>query len=137
MVSMSDVIVIGAGLAGLTAAVDLVAAGAAVTVVEARDRVGGRVWSHAFTNGQYAERGAEFDGVAAAFFKDALEEAFGQQADVFGEHAEQTLNEEVGDFFGVVPAIRERAGDAGEAAGGVGGDVLHGAAGAEFFGVGE
>ncbi|MCB0955265.1 MAG: FAD-dependent oxidoreductase [Ilumatobacter sp.] len=57
---MADVIVIGAGLAGLRCATDLAAAGADVVVLEARDRVGGRVWSHAFTNGQVAERGAEF-----------------------------------------------------------------------------
>ena len=39
------VAVIGAGMAGLTAAVHLVDAGFEVVVVEARDRVGGRVWS--------------------------------------------------------------------------------------------
>ncbi|MET9842648.1 FAD-dependent oxidoreductase, partial [Streptomyces virginiae] len=38
-----DVIVLGAGLAGLAAARDLAAGGADVLVVEARDRVGGRV----------------------------------------------------------------------------------------------
>ena len=53
-------VVIGAGLAGLRAATDLVAAGRDVLVLEARDRVGGRVWTHRFANGQYAERGAEF-----------------------------------------------------------------------------
>jgi monoamine oxidase len=52
--------VIGAGLAGLRAAVDLADAGREVLVIEARDRVGGRVWSHRFGNGQWAERGAEF-----------------------------------------------------------------------------
>jgi len=57
---MPDVIIIGAGLAGLRAATDLVAGGADVVVLEARDRVGGRVWSHHFPNGQVAERGAEF-----------------------------------------------------------------------------
>ncbi len=41
----ADYTVVGAGLAGLRAAVDLSAAGAAVTVFEARDRVGGRVLS--------------------------------------------------------------------------------------------
>lgn len=58
--STNDVIVVGAGLAGLRAATDLVAAGRDVVVIEARDRVGGRVWSHHFDNGQWCERGAEF-----------------------------------------------------------------------------
>jgi len=55
-----DVVVIGAGLAGLRCATDLVAAGRDVVVLEARDRVGGRVLSHRFTNGQWCEHGAEF-----------------------------------------------------------------------------
>jgi monoamine oxidase len=40
------VLVIGAGAAGLAAAADLHARGIAVTVIEGRDRIGGRVWSH-------------------------------------------------------------------------------------------
>jgi monoamine oxidase len=55
-----DVIVIGAGLAGLRCATDLVEAGREVMVLEARGRVGGRVWSHRFADGQWCERGAEF-----------------------------------------------------------------------------
>jgi monoamine oxidase len=39
------VIVVGAGLAGLAAARDLVVAGAEVVVLEARDRIGGRIWT--------------------------------------------------------------------------------------------
>lgn len=39
------VIVIGGGLAGLTAARDLIARGASVQLLEARQRLGGRVWS--------------------------------------------------------------------------------------------
>jgi putrescine oxidase len=41
----TEVVVVGAGIAGLTAANDLVAGGVDVVVVEARDRVGGRVWN--------------------------------------------------------------------------------------------
>lgn len=40
-----DVVVIGAGAAGLTAANDLRNAGLSVAVLEARDRVGGRLWT--------------------------------------------------------------------------------------------
>jgi monoamine oxidase len=55
------VVVAGAGLAGLTAARDLEADGASVTVVEARDRVGGRVWTirDGFAHRQHAEGGAD------------------------------------------------------------------------------
>jgi monoamine oxidase len=53
------IVVIGAGLAGLAAADALRRAGADVLVLEARERVGGRVWSVPFAGG-VAERGAEF-----------------------------------------------------------------------------
>jgi monoamine oxidase len=56
-----SVIVAGAGLAGLTAAYDLAGMGAAVTVIEARDRVGGRVWTirDGFADRQHAEAGGD------------------------------------------------------------------------------
>jgi monoamine oxidase len=57
-----DVVVVGAGLAGLTAARDLEAAGATVMVVEARDRVGGRTLNHPLSNGEMVEIGGEWAG---------------------------------------------------------------------------
>jgi monoamine oxidase len=54
------VAVAGAGFAGLACAVDLVRAGVDVTVFEARDRVGGRVWSDVMPDGARFERGGEF-----------------------------------------------------------------------------
>jgi monoamine oxidase len=53
-------VVIGAGLAGLVAADEFRRGGAEVIVLEARDRVGGRVWSRRLDNGAVIEMGAEF-----------------------------------------------------------------------------
>jgi monoamine oxidase len=54
------VIVAGAGLAGLTTAYRLQRAGADVVVIEARDRVGGRVWTRRdFEGRQHAEAGGD------------------------------------------------------------------------------
>ncbi len=55
-----DVVVVGAGFAGLAAALGLHDAGASVMVLEARDRVGGRVHSVRLDNGEIAELGAEW-----------------------------------------------------------------------------
>jgi monoamine oxidase len=56
-----SVLVAGAGLAGLAAAYDLAARGATITVVDARDRVGGRVWTvrDGFAENQHAEAGGD------------------------------------------------------------------------------
>ena len=62
VVSTTDVIVVGAGLAGLTAARRLVDAGLAVQVVEARDRVGGRTLNHDLGDGRIVDSGGQFVG---------------------------------------------------------------------------
>jgi monoamine oxidase len=58
----TDVIVVGAGFAGLSAARTLVAAGASVRLLEARDRVGGRVLNESIGDGKIVEAGGEFAG---------------------------------------------------------------------------
>ena len=55
-----DVLVLGAGIAGLAAARALAERGRRVLVLEARDRVGGRILSHKTTHGNVVELGAEF-----------------------------------------------------------------------------
>ena len=56
----ADVIVLGAGMAGLAAARVLAERGRRVLVLEARDRVGGRLLSRTVEGGQVVELGAEF-----------------------------------------------------------------------------
>jgi monoamine oxidase len=57
-----DVVVIGAGLAGLTAARAVRAAGHSVVVLEARRRVGGRNLDHPIGGGKVVELGGEWAG---------------------------------------------------------------------------
>jgi monoamine oxidase len=54
-----DVVVVGAGMAGLTAARSLAEAGLKVLVVEANDRIGGRIWTR-HVGDDAIELGAEF-----------------------------------------------------------------------------
>src|SRR3954454_24726339 len=54
------VVVVGAGLAGLAAAYELRRAGFEVVLLEARGRVGGRVHTVRFPDGQHAEAGGEY-----------------------------------------------------------------------------
>jgi monoamine oxidase len=58
----ADVIVVGAGLSGLQAARDVVAAGKSVFVLEARNRVGGRTLNHDIGGGKIIEIGGQWVG---------------------------------------------------------------------------
>jgi monoamine oxidase len=58
----ADVVVVGAGYAGLTAAHKVAAGGKSVIVMEARGRVGGRTLNHDLPGGKWSELGATFVG---------------------------------------------------------------------------
>ncbi|WP_155920266.1 MULTISPECIES: NAD(P)/FAD-dependent oxidoreductase [unclassified Mycolicibacterium] len=66
---MLDVVVLGAGLAGLSAARDLVNAGCDVTVLEARDRIGGRVLQTTLDDGRLVQLGGELVGSAHTSYR--------------------------------------------------------------------
>jgi monoamine oxidase len=73
-VSRVDVVVVGAGLAGLSAARDLETGGATVTVLEARHRVGGRVDQVRLDDGRLVQLGGEVVGNAHTAYLGLVEE---------------------------------------------------------------
>ena len=69
-----DVVVVGAGLAGLSAALDLKAGGADVSVLEARDRPGGRVVQTQLPDGRLVQLGGEVIGAFQSAYRGLVEE---------------------------------------------------------------
>ncbi|KAI8659065.1 Amine oxidase [Fusarium sp. Ph1] len=84
-----DVVIIGAGLAGLTAASELHSAGLTVVVLEARDRVGGKTWSQPLSD----KCGSGTIDVGAAWINDTNQSKVYALAKRFGaEILEQNTN---------------------------------------------
>jgi len=69
-----DVVVVGAGLAGMSAALDLKAGGAEVVVLEARDRPGGRVVQTRMPDGRLVQLGGEVIGAFHTAYRGLVEE---------------------------------------------------------------
>jgi monoamine oxidase len=87
VVGSTDVIVVGAGAAGLEAARMLRADGLSVLVLEARDRIGGRIWTRADPRVPLPiEMGAEFIHGAAPLTQHALGRAGLWSHEVHGDH---------------------------------------------------
>ncbi len=71
---MLDVVVLGAGLAGLSAARDLRRSGCEVIVLEARDRIGGRVLQTTLEDGRTVQLGGELVGSAHTSYRGLVDE---------------------------------------------------------------
>ena len=52
------ILILGAGVSGLVCGYELSKLGHEVKIIEGSSRIGGRVWTHRFKNGQYGELGA-------------------------------------------------------------------------------
>ncbi|MEV8267336.1 flavin monoamine oxidase family protein [Microbacterium sp. NPDC076911] len=74
MTDRVDVVVVGAGIAGLSAARQVIAAGKSVRVLEARDRVGGRTMNGAFADGHWIELGGQWIGPTQDRMYELIEE---------------------------------------------------------------
>lgn len=102
---MTDVLIVGAGVAGLAAARELTRAGRSVVVLEARERIGGRIHTlhptpHDSQTPLQAELGAEFvHGLHPALW-DLLREAGLKALEAQGSHLSATPEglSESGDF---------------------------------------
>ena len=82
MVTAVDVVVVGAGLSGLVTARRLQQEGLRVRVLEARERVGGRMLSHSLQNGGVVDLGGQWGGASHHRFAALLGELLGQRSDI-------------------------------------------------------
>jgi monoamine oxidase len=108
----ADVIVIGAGIAGLAAMQRLAAAGMDVLVLEARERLGGRIFTRQH-NGYPVELGAEFVHGRPPEMLEIIRSAGLKPAEVSGEFRSKiaghwqdsdNLMSEVNDLFDLIPS---------------------------------
>ena len=106
----STVVVIGAGLAGLSAARALRAQGVDVVVVEARDRVGGRTLNHPLGDGKVVEVGGQWVGPGQERIQSLIKELGLETFDTYGtgknlfEHGDRLSS-----YRGAIPRVNPMA----------------------------
>ncbi|GAA1853612.1 flavin monoamine oxidase family protein [Microbacterium koreense] len=107
-----DVIIVGAGAAGLTAANELKKAGLSVVVLEARDRVGGRLWTDV-VDGAMLEIGGQWVSPDQEALKETIAElgleTFSRyrEGDSVYIDAQGELTRFTGEIFPVAPATEK------------------------------
>lgn len=110
-----DVIIVGAGAAGITAAIKLAKAGLSVALLEARSRLGGRMLTlHDKDTGAAVELGAEFIHGKPPEILDILKEHRITKKVVSGDFLRIEKRElQSTDFFSAVHRLMEKMNDRG------------------------
>src|SRR4051795_13644809 len=102
----ADVIVVGADLAGLTAAREIQRAGKTAIVLEARDRVGGRTLNHPIGDGKVVEVGGQWIGPGQDLMKRLAQD---MKVDTFPTHSKGhnviEFNGKLTRYRGTIPRI--------------------------------
>jgi len=122
------IVVVGAGLAGLTCAYRLKQEGISAVVYEAADRVGGRCWTRrgAFKEGQAVERGGELidsshmeirnlAGELGLVLDDLIEdETMGTEPFYFFDEFPYSMEDATKDFLEIYPQLQQDLAEVGE-----------------------
>jgi monoamine oxidase len=102
---MYDVIVVGAGYAGLTAARNLINKGLNVLLLEARDRVGGRVYTHQLDDKNYIDKGAAWIGPSQDRMYKLLQEFNIQALPTYDIGKNTYYSNKVNYYKGLIPPV--------------------------------
>ena len=105
----TDVVIVGAGLAGLAAARKLTADGIDCVVVEARDRVGGRTLNHPIGDGKIVEVGGQWVGPTQTRVLELIRELGLETFPTYqrGEHVVE-YDGELHRYTGTIPKLSKR-----------------------------
>ncbi|MGH2838695.1 MAG: flavin monoamine oxidase family protein [Thermoleophilaceae bacterium] len=105
----TDVVIVGAGLAGLAAARKLTAEGIDCVVLEARDRVGGRTLNHAIGDGKIVEVGGQWVGPTQTRVLELMRELGLESFPTYhqGEHVIE-YEGELTRYTGTIPKLSKR-----------------------------
>jgi monoamine oxidase len=107
-----DVVIVGAGIAGLAAASELTRSGHSALILEARDRVGGRIWTKRDgSSGEPVELGAEFIHGLPPEVWEPLQRSHVEVIEVDGDSWCKNGNLTPCNFFGQIQKILEKMSD--------------------------